>query len=129
MFVSNHRVENLVRSACRNEPDLILRMSHLPDMKIEKVPMGKDAADKLIEKRIESNDVVLTDDTALTVKCLNKGALVIDYRGRIFGRPLGGSWVGKNDVRDMKVASRTGRKKKDWARAFRKSLQQAIGCG
>lgn len=126
IFVSNMEVEDLVSSACKKEPDFMSSTQVLPDMTVEKVPMEKNAADKFIERHISSGDIVLTDDNDLTVKCMNKGALAIDFRGRVLGRPPKSGKVGKKDVRRMKQGSSASRKKKSWDDSFRSSLLQAV---
>lgn len=74
-------------------------------------------------RHISPGDIALTDDGDLTAKCMNKGALVIDYRGRVLGRPSGIGRVGKKDVARMKSI---GRKKKLRRGSFRTSLMQAV---
>ncbi|MCA1907482.1 MAG: YaiI/YqxD family protein [Magnetospirillum sp.] len=48
------------------------------------VAAGADAADDVIANRCEASDVVVTADIPLASRCLEKGALVIDSRGRSF---------------------------------------------
>lgn len=48
------------------------------------VAAGADAADDVIASRCEASDVVVTADIPLASRCLEKGALVIDSRGRSF---------------------------------------------
>lgn len=79
---------------------------------IEKVPMKENAADRFIERHIASGDIVLIDDTNLTAKCLNKGALAIDYWGRVLGPSPESGMIGRKGVQRMKQKSSTGRKKK-----------------
>lgn len=45
---------------------------------------GADAADDIIAERIGAGDVVVTADIPLAQRCLEKGALPIDPRGRPF---------------------------------------------
>lgn len=127
VFVSNREVKDLVGLARRKKPDFLLSVKTLPDMAIEQVPMKKNAADRFIECHIASGDIVLTDDTNLTAKCLNKGALAIDYRGRVLGPSPECGMIGRKGVRRMKQASSTGRKKKSRENAFRTSLRKAVG--
>lgn len=123
VFVSNMEVEDLVGSARKKAPGFMSGVKALPDIAVETVPMGKDAADRFIERHVSPGDIVLTDDNDLTAKCVNKGALAIDYRGRALECPSGYDKVGKKDVARMKPKSR---KKKPSATRFRASLLQAV---
>ena len=127
VFVSNDEPEHVARSVRRATPWLELKGEDLPSLSIETVPMEKHAADRYIEQHVSLGDIVLTDDTALMTVCMNKGALVIDYRGRALGRPQGCGMLGKADVKAMRASSSVGRKKKSRANAFRSSLLQAVG--
>ena len=127
VFVSNHELEHTARSVRKEEYALWLRGVNPPEVAIETVPVEKDAADQFIERHIASGDVVVTDDTALMTRCMNKGALAIDYRGCALGRPQGCGMLRKADVKAMRACSSVGRKKKSRANAFRRSLLQAVG--
>jgi Uncharacterized protein conserved in bacteria len=45
---------------------------------------GADAADDIIADRAQPGDVVVTGDIPLAARCLEKGAVVLDSRGRAF---------------------------------------------
>lgn len=46
--------------------------------------LGADAADDIIADKTQAGDVVVTADIPLAARCLEKGALVLDPRGRPF---------------------------------------------
>lgn len=46
--------------------------------------LGADAADDIIADKAQAGDVVVTADIPLAARCLEKGALVLDPRGRPF---------------------------------------------
>ena len=48
------------------------------------VPKSADAADDWIAEEVTSADIVVTADIPLAKRCLDKGALVIDHRGKTF---------------------------------------------
>ncbi len=51
---------------------------------------GFDAADDWIAERVADQDIVVTGDIPLASRCLEKGARVIDPRGRVFtGESIG----------------------------------------
>ena len=89
--------------------------------------MKRDATDRFIARHISSGDIVLTDDNDLTARCLNKGALAIDYRGRLIGRFPGSKGAGKAYVRHVKQTSPLVAEKKLSVEVFRESLLQAVG--
>lgn len=70
------------------------------------VPEGADAADDVIAARAEKGDVVITNDIPLAARCLEKGALPIDPRGRPFAEANIGMQVAMRDL--MKDLRETG---------------------
>ncbi len=50
----------------------------------EVVPQGADAADDRIVELAQPGDVVITADIPLAARCLDRGALAIDHRGKAF---------------------------------------------
>ncbi|MGI6221488.1 MAG: DUF188 domain-containing protein [Coriobacteriales bacterium] len=127
VYVSNRKVKDLVRTACRKESDFISRAPNLPEMTVKKVPKEKNAADHFIERNIVSGDIVLTNDNELMAKCLNKGALAIDFEGRAFGLCQMGMQVEKKSVKRMKAALRRPLEKMGPVSMFRTSLLKAVG--
>lgn len=70
------------------------------------VGLGADAADDAIVERVAATDVVVTGDIGLAARCLDKGAAVIDARGREF-EPAGiGMQLAMRDL--MKELRETG---------------------
>ncbi len=67
---------------------------------------GADAADDLIVERARAGDVVVTADIPLAARCLAKGALPIDPRGRLFGEANIGMQLAMRDL--MKTLRETG---------------------
>ena len=66
---------------------LVSNMWHRGDhWLVEKIvaPEGADAADDVIADRARQYDVVVTADIPLAARCLAKGAMAIDPRGRPF---------------------------------------------
>lgn len=47
------------------------------------VPAGPDLADDWIVEHIEVGDICVTDDIPLAARCVKKGALVVNARGRL----------------------------------------------
>jgi len=45
---------------------------------------GPDAADDWIAQNVAENDIVISADIPLAARCLDKGAVVLDTRGRAF---------------------------------------------
>lgn len=126
-YVSNRKVKDLVLTACRKESDFISRARNLPEMMVKKVPKKKDAVDYSIESNIVSGDIVLTNDIALTARCLNKGALAIDFEGRDFGLCSMGMQVETKSVKRMKAAFRRPLEEMGPVSMFRTSLLKAVG--
>lgn len=61
-------------------------------------PEGLDAADNIIAERIEAGDLVVTADIPLAGRCLAKGAMGIDPRGKIFDEGSIGMSVAMRDL-------------------------------
>lgn len=61
-------------------------------------PEGPDAADDIIAGRIEAGDLVVTADIPLAGRCLAKGAIGIDPRGKIFDERSIGMSVAMRDL-------------------------------
>lgn len=70
------------------------------------VGLGADVADDAIVERVASADVVVTNDIGLAARCLEKGALVVDARGRAFDPGNIGMQVAMRDL--MKELRETG---------------------
>ncbi|CAA7626453.1 YaiI/YqxD family protein [Magnetospirillum sp. UT-4] len=70
------------------------------------VGQGADAADDVIAERAGAGDVVVTADIPLAARCLAKGALPIDPRGRPFDEANIGMQVAMRDL--MKGLRETG---------------------
>ncbi|MFW5860164.1 MAG: YaiI/YqxD family protein [Planctomycetota bacterium] len=58
-----------------------MRMPDDPQIRLEVVGDGFDAADDWIAERAGAGDVVVTDDIPLAARCIAAGALVITTRG------------------------------------------------
>lgn len=61
-------------------------------------PEGLNAADDRIVERIEAGDLVVTADVPLAARCLAKGALGIDPRGKLFDDASIGMAVAVRDL-------------------------------
>lgn len=59
---------------------------------------GLNQADDRIVERIESGDIVITADIPLAARCLEKGALGIDHRGKRFDDASIGMAVAMRDL-------------------------------
>lgn len=67
------------------------------------VAEGADAADDVIAERCQNGDVVVTADIPLASRCLEKGGLVIDSRGRAFDPANIGMQLAMRDLmRDLR---------------------------
>jgi uncharacterized protein len=60
------------------------RMSLPPDENVERVVVGAglDAADDWIAARVSEGDIVISGDIPLASRCLERGARVIDFKGK-----------------------------------------------
>lgn len=47
------------------------------------VASGFDAVDHWIVEKLEAGDIVITNDVLLAARCIEKGAVVVDPRGRV----------------------------------------------
>lgn len=103
--------DEVLRVAARHDcPVLIVsnRWHRIDHYLVEQVvvPEGADAADDVIAERAGSGDVVVTADIPLAARCLDKGALPIDPRGRAFDPDNIGMQVAMRDL--MKTLRETG---------------------
>lgn len=103
--------DEVLRVATRHDlPVLIVanRWHRIDHYLVEQVVVaaGADAADDVIAERAEKGDVVVTADIPLAARCLEKGALSIDPRGRPFEEANIGMQVAMRDL--MKGLRETG---------------------
>lgn len=61
-----------------------MRIPNHPDVTLQVVEQGFDAADDWIVEHIEPDDIVVTADIPLAARCLEKGARVLGMSGRPF---------------------------------------------
>jgi uncharacterized protein YaiI (UPF0178 family) len=64
-----------------NQP---LRLPDSPHLSLVQVPQGPDVADDEIAARCEAEDLVVTADIPLAARVVDKGALALDPRGRLY---------------------------------------------
>jgi uncharacterized protein YaiI (UPF0178 family) len=66
---------------------------------------GFNAADDWIVEQVRDNDIVVSSDIPLAARCLEKGARVIDPKGRVFSRETIGDALANRELmaylRDM----------------------------
>jgi len=100
--------DEVLRVATRHElPVVIVANSwhRIDHYLVEQVVVaeGADAADDVIATRCDKADVVVTADIPLAARCLEKGALVIDSRGRSFDPANIGMQLAMRDLmRDLR---------------------------
>lgn len=95
-----------------------LRPSRDPMVQHVIVPKSADAADDWIADETSDEDIVITADIPLAKRCLDKGARVIDHRGKSFTQENIGMAIA---MRDLKQELReTGE-----AQTFNKSFSKA----
>jgi len=61
-----------------------LTVPRFPTIKIHVVPQGLDKADDYIAEQAQEGDLVITADVPLAARCVEKEAMVISPRGRLF---------------------------------------------
>lgn len=103
--------DEVLRVATRHDlPVLIVanRWHRIDHYLVEQVVVaaGADAADDVIAERAGRGDVVITADIPLAARCLEKGALSIDPRGRPFEEANIGMQVAMREL--MKGLRETG---------------------
>ncbi|KAF0224543.1 MAG: hypothetical protein FD176_1127 [Rhodospirillaceae bacterium] len=81
--------DEVLRVADRHQLPVIIvanRWHRIDHYLVEQVVVaeGADAADDVIAERCQDGDVVVTADIPLAARCLAKGALPLDSRGRAF---------------------------------------------
>lgn len=103
--------DEILRVASRHELSVLIvanRWHRIDHYLVEQVvvPADADAADDVIVERAERGDVVVTADIPLAARCLEKGALPIDPRGRPFEEANIGMQMAMRDL--MKGLRETG---------------------
>ncbi|MDQ7785041.1 MAG: YaiI/YqxD family protein [Desulfomonilaceae bacterium] len=82
-----------------------LRLPQEPLIELVIVNEGFDAADDWIVEHVDENDVAVSADIPLAARCLEKGARILDPKGRIFTEDSIGSALATRDLmahlRDM----------------------------
>jgi len=61
-----------------------MQIGHAPSVELVIVSGNFDAADDWIAERVSNQDIVVSSDIPLASRCLQKGARVIDPKGRVF---------------------------------------------
>jgi len=76
------------------------RLSLPPGENVERVVVGSgfDAADDWIAARVSDGDIVISGDIPLASRCLEKGARVIDFKGRELTPENIGDAVGSREL-------------------------------
>lgn len=64
------------------------------------VPAGPDIADDWIAEKITAGDICITDDIPLAARCVKKGALVLNGRGRLLHQGNIGETLATRDLLD-----------------------------
>jgi uncharacterized protein YaiI (UPF0178 family) len=64
------------------------------------VPEGPDLADDWIAEKIQAGDICVTDDIPLAARCVRKGALVVNTRGRVLHEGNVGEVLATRDLLD-----------------------------
>ncbi len=62
------------------------------------VPQGPDVADDWIAERADENSIVITSDLPLAGRCLERGARVLDSRGRVLDDDNIGTALGMRNL-------------------------------
>jgi len=94
----------LFRAASRTNTEVIfvanqwLRLPEIPHIRFIQVEQGPDIADDKIAELCEDGDLVVTADIPLAVRVVEKGALGLDPRGKVYDE----SNIGQiSDMRDF----------------------------
>ena len=64
-----------------------------------RVPEGPDAADDWIAEEVRPGDIVVTADLPLAARCLERGARVLGFDGRVFDRASIGELLATRDLK------------------------------
>lgn len=66
---------------------------------------GPDIADDWIAERVQSRDIVITADIPLAARCVEKGAYVLEHKGRLLdGDAIGMALAMRNLMTDLRSA-------------------------
>jgi uncharacterized protein YaiI (UPF0178 family) len=80
-------------------------MPNDPNIRLEVVDDGFDAADNWIAEYCERGDIVITEDIPLAARCLAKGARVLTGRGKIYDEnSIGGAVAGRELMQYLREA-------------------------
>lgn len=95
--------DEVLRVASRHQLPVVIvanRWHRIDHYLVEQVVVaeGADAADDVIAARCGPGDVVVTGDIPLAARCLEKGALPIDSRGRPFAEANIGMQLAMRDL-------------------------------
>ena len=74
---------------------------HVPDdpnVRLELVGHGFDEADEWIVEHVNPQEIVITGDIPLAAKCLEKGAMVLGHKGRVFTEESIGEALASREV-------------------------------
>jgi hypothetical protein len=82
-----------------------LRTPPLRQIKMLQVPAGFDVADNEIVKRLETGDLVITNDIPLAAEVLGKGGFALSPRGEMFTSETIGERLNMRDFLDTMRAS------------------------
>ena len=73
-----------------------VRLPDHPDLRLQIVPDGADAADDWIAEHITRGDVCVTQDIPVGARCLEKGARALSPRGHVWtAENIGGALAGR----------------------------------
>ncbi len=115
-----------------------MRMPDDPQIRLEVVGDGFDAADDWIAARAGAGDVVVTDDIPLAARCIEAGALVITTRGeRRDASSIGDALAMRELMQYMRSAGEIGggqkaldqRDRRHFRQELDKVLTAALRCG
>ena len=82
-----------------------MNMPNDPNIRLEVVDDGFDAADNWIAEYCERGDIVITEDIPLAARCLAKGARVLTGRGKIYDEnSIGGAVAGRELMQYLREA-------------------------
>jgi uncharacterized protein YaiI (UPF0178 family) len=78
-----------------------MRDPDVPGANLITVAAGPDFADDWIEEKIQADDICVTDDIPLAARCIRKGALVVNSRGRLLHENNIGETLATRDLLDQ----------------------------
>jgi uncharacterized protein len=82
-----------------------MNMPNDPNIRLEVVDDGFDAADNWIAEYCERGDVVITEDIPLAARCIAKGARVLTGRGKIYDEnSIGGAVAARELMQYLREA-------------------------